>query len=92
MTDRALFDRLMEEEAATADKRAQLKEDKNKFDKAMQSILALEASVSARTATAHDDGDGEDEDMDYDGDVTMTPGSPHRQTGYASTLATGEVM
>ncbi|OIW25462.1 P-loop containing nucleoside triphosphate hydrolase protein, partial [Coniochaeta ligniaria NRRL 30616] len=39
---KALFDRLMEEEPTTADKRAQLKEDKNKFDKAMESILALE--------------------------------------------------
>jgi hypothetical protein len=82
----------MEEEAATAEKRTQLKEDKHKFDKAMESILALEASVSARTARG-DEGDGEGfEDLDLDGDVEMAPGSPLRQSVYASTLATGEVM
>jgi hypothetical protein len=81
----------MEEEASTADKRAQLKEDKNKFDKAMESILALEASVSARTAHNDDDGEG-DEEVDLDGDISMTPGSPLGQSMYAPTLATGEVM
>jgi hypothetical protein len=79
----------MEEDPATADKRAQLKEDKNKFDKAMESILALEKSVSARTA--HNDGEGEEE-MDFDGDISMTPGSPLGRSMYAPTLATGEVM
>ena len=77
----------MEEESATADKRAQLKEDRKKFDKAMESILALEKSLSATMEGE----DGEDE-MDMDGDISMTPGSPLGQSMYASTLATGEVM
>lgn len=79
----------MEEESATADKRAQLKDDKHKFDKAMESILALEKSVSARTA--HNNGEG-DEDMDFDVDISMTPCSPLGQSMYPPTLATGEVM
>lgn len=81
----------MEEESATADKRAQLKEDRRKFDKAMESILALEASVSARTARDDEDGEGEEE-IDLDGVMAMTPGSPLAQTMYPPTLATGEVM
>ncbi|KAB5543142.1 P-loop containing nucleoside triphosphate hydrolase protein [Coniochaeta sp. 2T2.1] len=89
--DKALFERLMEEEATTADKRAQLKEDKHKFEQAMESILALERTVSARTA--QNDGDEDDEDdEDFDGDINMTPVSPLGHSMYAPTLATGEVM
>lgn len=78
----------MEEESATAETRAQLKEDKTKFDKAMESILALEKSVARKP---HDD-DEDYEEMDLDGDVPMTPGSALGQSVYPSTLATGEVM
>lgn len=82
----------MEEESATADMRAQLKEDKQKFDQAMESILALEKSLSATMV----DNDGEEQDyddeMDFEGDGEMTPGSPGSQSVYPSTVATGEVI
>jgi len=81
----------MEEEAATADKRAQLKEDKHKFEQAMESILALERTVSARTAQGDRDEEDEEDD-DFDGDINMPPLSPLGHSMYAPTLATGEVM
>jgi GTP-binding protein EngB required for normal cell division len=70
--DRALFDRLMEEEPTTADRRNQLKEDKKKFDKAMESILALEMSANI----ARDEGEGDDYMMDIGGgDPAMMSGA-----------------
>jgi hypothetical protein len=65
LPDRTVFNRLMEEEPKTAELRAQLKEDKKKFDKAMESILALEQTAQ----TAHEDiVGGMDDFMEVDDD------------------------
>jgi hypothetical protein len=73
--DRTLFDRLMEEEPKTAGLRTQLKEDKKKFDKAMESILALEKTAHTSQEDMVDGMDDYmevDEDDDDDGLVMMS--------------------
>jgi hypothetical protein len=77
----------MEEEPKTAELRSQLKTDRKKFEKAMESILALEKSAG----TARNGGGG-DEEMDFDGDILMGPGSPVGESNYPASLATGEVL
>lgn len=78
--DRAAFDRLMEEEPKTAELRSQLKDDKKKFDKAMESILTLE-----KTAQAHSE-DIDDEVDDYmeldDDGLVMMSGALHGSSIY----------
>lgn len=54
----------MEEEAKTAEKRQQYKDDKRKFDEAMDCILALE-----RSTIGADDDSGIDDPMDDEIDL-----------------------
>jgi hypothetical protein len=75
----------MEEEALTADKRQQLKDDKTKFDKAMASILALEKSASST---------GTEDDLDDDAmqvDPETDEVSDLADSYYTHSQMTGEV-
>lgn len=56
----------MEEEPKTADLRKQLKEDKKKFDKAMDCILALEKSASGTAEESETDGFEDQDDVELD--------------------------
>lgn len=62
----------MEEEPKTAELRNQLKEDKKKFDKAMESILALETSAIAAQEDILEGMDDYMEVEDDDGPIMMS--------------------
>ena len=81
----------MEEEPKTADLRKQLKEDKKKFEKAMECILTLEKSVSG---CGENDGHGLDDhdDFSFDREPSQGPdselGEPYHEISHQS----GEVV
>lgn len=82
----------MDEEPKTADLRKQLKEDKKKFDKAIDCILALEKSVSGAEEESETENFGDDDDVVLDGLPANDEISELGELYAVSSQAPGEVL